>query len=89
MGPIFYLRTRLELRKALRHRGMNFLDINAVMADLKDEAIDSVVKAMPEVTAAVGAFGDGSIIQAIIDFFASPAGQALIQALISILIGLI
>lgn len=85
-GPVFYLFARTKARQALRAKGYSFRQINSAMDELDDDSID-VVAEDSKIT--VGAIGDGSIIAAIIAFFQSEQGQALIKALVEMLIALI
>ncbi len=84
--PLFHALVRLRVAAGLREHGHSVLDARHLSESLTSEVIDAQTAATPE---AVGAIGDGTIIQAIVDFFKSPAGQQLIQALIQLLIGLI
>lgn len=92
-GPLFNTRLRLAARAELRSRGYSFGEINDIVWAADDDVIDAAIEQAeldaPGVKAALGALGDGTIIQAIIDFLKSPAGQALLQALIALLLGML
>lgn len=81
-----FLRRRLvvELHKA---HGMSIADARQMTADLDDEEIDSAVEQTEGAKEAVGAIGDGSLLQKLIDFISSPQGQALIALLIKLILG--
>jgi hypothetical protein len=49
----------------------------------------AAMMAGPEVEGAVGKLGDGTILQAILDFLKSPQGQQLIDALVKMLLALL
>lgn len=83
-GPLFYALTRLHARGALRRQGYGFFQINEMMDAAEDDIIDA---AAMEVGIPRTGLGDGTIIQAILDFLRSEQGQALISALIKLLLG--
>lgn len=90
MGLAKVIQTRIQCRRALRAQGYGLFEINSVIGAIDDAEITATAAAIgPECVAAVGAIGDGTIIQAIIDFFKSPQGQALLDALVKMLIGLL
>lgn len=86
MRPIQVLRTRMECRRQLRKLGYSGDKIDSVI-DAVDG--DEITATLAEVGGKVGAFGDGTIINAIIEFFKSPEGQALIAALVKMLIAML
>jgi len=85
---------RLETRRQLRKLGYNFRDIRFMMdacdSDLMDAAVaqsgqaDALAAAEANAAASGGTFA--TIVAAIIAFLQSPQGQALIAALIKLLI---
>lgn len=89
-GPVFRTMIRVRAKRELRRLGYSRVDVAEMMDDCDDDAIDtaatSAAVAIPPTT---GAIGDGSIIAAIVEFLKSEQGQALIKALIALLIGLI
>lgn len=78
---LFHEVTRLRVAAALRRQGHSVLDARELSHSLTAATIEAAVP--PE---AVGAIGDGTILQKLIDFLNSPAGKALIDALIQLLI---
>lgn len=85
---MFHPLARVAVRRELRSRGASFRESFVLAASLTADDIDGAVQAVEGAPAAVGAIGDGSVLKAIADFFASPLGQALIQLLASLLMGL-
>lgn len=91
-GPIFNVAVRMKLREELRKKGKGPLEIARLMKHIDDEVINSVMadaETLSGVKVVGTAIGDGKIIGAIIDFFKSPQGQALLDALIKLLLGLL
>lgn len=88
LGPVACAIVRIELAKSIqKKRGIGRLAALREARDIDDETINSFVPAAEKAAKAkFGAIGDGTIINAIIDFFKSPQGQALIQALIELLL---
>ena len=101
--PFLNARVRLATAAGLREKGRGFLTALQLAASVDDQTIadgltataaDQGVTLPPELAqstapGAVGAIGDGKIIAAIIAFFQSPAGQALLAALVQALIALL
>ncbi len=90
----FYVRTRIFTRLALRTQGYSRPQINAMLDAADDATIDQAVaesgtKPPGALTVGMAAIGDGHIIDAILEFLKSPEGQALISALIKILLAVI
>ncbi len=84
----FHPLLRLSCRATLRKQGRGFGEINSIMDGWDDDLVPMAVEMLPpEHADAVGALGDGTLIQALIDFLKSPAGQALIAMLIKLLLG--
>lgn len=84
------IQARIQCRRELRRQGYGFQEINSVIGAVDaDEMHATAASISPECAARVGALGDGTIIQAIIDFFKSPQGQELLAALVKMLIGLL
>lgn len=91
MGPLHLFAVRSEARRLLRDKGYTRSQINSVIDNVDEDSVAMAAQisktdlsAMP-----VGQLGDGTIIQAIIAFFQSPTGQALIAALVQMLIHLL
>lgn len=82
--PLLHGLVRLRVAAGLRRKGYGILEARHLSESLPGEVIDA--HTTPET---VGAIGDGTILQAIIDFLNSPAGKALIDALIQLLVGLL
>ncbi len=81
---------KVHARRKLSSEGYSFRQINDAMSQVDSQAITAAaMMAGPETEGEVGKFGDGTIIQAIMDFLKSPQGQALIDALVKMLIALI
>lgn len=72
-------------------QSLSFRDTNRAMSYWDEELIAmAAIQAKVEVPDFDGmALGDGTIIQAIIDFFKSEAGQKLIDAIVQLLLSLI
>ena len=88
--PFFYAMVRLRTRATLRSQGYNPWQVNDLMDATEDDLIDvAAVQAQVTVPPTVGELGDGAILKAIIDFLKSEQGQALIKALITLLLSLI
>lgn len=85
-GTLFTLRTRVQLRAALRRKGYSFREINQAVADCTEDVIDAAVE---EVGAAaqVAEFTGTGFLDTIIDFFGSPLGKMLIELLMKLLLG--
>lgn len=93
LGPVACAAVRLELAKTYRTRdGLSRVEALVKAREATDATINAMIPeaekvAQTKVTGAkFGAIGDGTIINAIIEWFKSPQGQALIQALIDLLI---
>lgn len=83
-----YPLARLEARRALRTRWLSIREIGDLMEACDDDLIDTAaiqVGAAPP----VGVLGDGTIVKMLIEFLKSEQGQALIKALVALLIGLV
>lgn len=89
-GPVFCAAVRAHLRKEFRKQGFGVIESVRKANAATDDVIAGLLPDAEKVSGTkAGAFGDGAILQALIDFFNSPAGSALIQALIQLLIGLL
>ena len=86
--PLFYRLVKMRTRLALRRRGVSGLDAWAAVEDMDDETIDAVAAAGGPMATAAG-LGDGKILDAILEFLRSEQGQALIAALVKLLLGLL
>lgn len=82
--PVFHGLVRLRVAAGLRRAGHGVIEARELSHALTGDVIDAHMG--PESTKAIG---DGTIINAIMEFLASPAGQALIDALIKLLIGML
>jgi hypothetical protein len=94
--PAFFLAARVATRNHLRRSGKSFRQINAAMDNISNEEItaaaviaadtgplpDLAVEPDPGVSQALG---DGKILEALLKFFESDLGQALIKILLSFL----
>lgn len=88
--PLLTFYAKVHARRKLAADGYSFRQINDAMSQVDTQAVEAAAfSAGPEVESAVGKLGDGTILQAIIDFLKSPQGQALIDALVKMLIALI
>lgn len=91
-GIAFCVAVRTKLRQEYRKQGKGLIEsirlanqaTDAVIAGLIDDA-----EALAGVKIVGTAIGDGKIIDAILDFFKSPQGQALLDALLKLLLGLL
>ena len=86
MGPLLTVHTKFKMRRALRDKGYSRSEINFAIDAIDD---DMVTVAMTEAGVDASAIGDGSIIGAIIDWLKSPQGQAFLDALLKLLLGLL
>ena len=101
--PLVNARVRFATAAELRQKkGLGFLRSFVLAGTIDDETIregliavasDMGVALPTELTdpapGVVGAIGDGSILQVIKDFFNSPLGQQILQALVALLLGLL
>lgn len=91
-GAAFCVAVRIELAKAFRKQGHGFLKARLMANQATDEVIASVVADAETLSGAkvVGtAIGDGKIIDAILDWLKTPQGQAFIDAILKLLLGLL
>jgi hypothetical protein len=93
IGPVAGVIIRLEVAKHLMKKDPS-LSRHAALKKAREIADDDTLNALAPDAEKVagqkfGAIGDGSIWQAIVDFIKSPAGQALIKALIDMIIHMI
>jgi hypothetical protein len=90
-GALFCVLVRAEARKAYRAQGFSFGESWRKAAELTDDVIAAAVPDAEKVAGVkvVGQLGDGSLLAALIEFLKSPQGQALIQALLKLLMGLL
>ena len=84
LNAVIRRRVIVELHKT---HGYSMADARELASELDDETINAGMKQVEGVAEAVNALGDGHILQMLIDFISSPAGQALIKLLISLLLG--
>lgn len=91
-GPIFNIAVRMKMREKLKEKGYGPLQIARAMRHVDDEVINSVMadaETLSGVKVVGTAIGDGKIIDAILDWLKSPQGQAFIDALLKLLLGLL
>lgn len=91
-GIVFKIAVRQQLRKEFRSQGYGILKSMQMANQASDEMIDGLIadaEALSGVKVVGTAIGDGKIIDAILDFFKSPQGQALIEALIKLILSLL
>jgi hypothetical protein len=91
-GAAFCIAVRMELAKSFRKQGHGFLKARQLANQASDEVIATLIadaETLSGVKVVGTAIGDGKIIDAIIDFFKSPQGQALIEALIKLILSLL
>lgn len=87
-GPLFRARVQMATAAALRQRGFGFVEARRLAATVDADTISLAASMAPEeVQSAVGSLGDGTILQMILEFLQSELGNALIQLIISLLIG--
>lgn len=91
---------KIPVRLGLRRQGKNLGEINDLMEGLSPELIDSAVAMSSGITmpsfwdddiqdgSDIITVGDRPIIDAILKFLQSDTGRALIQAIVSLLLGL-
>ena len=96
--PLFNGLLKLHTRRALTRQGYSHDEASALVAMAGQAEIDRAevdsdttlpAEAVEGVVGVVAALGDGAILKALLDFLKSPQGQALIQALIAILLAMI
>ena len=80
---MFHSLVKIRVTNGLVRQGYSRSDARAMASTLTPHLIDGAMASV----APDGAIGDGTILKALLDFLASPAGQQLIQLLISILLG--
>lgn len=85
--PFYYMRVRLATRAKLREQGYRPREIDDLLDGATSDVIDHAATLASAEPPKMGAIGDGSILAAIIAFIQSPAGQALIAALLKLLVG--
>lgn len=91
-GPIFNVAVRMKMREKLREKGYGPLQIARALRHIDDEVINSVMadaETLSGVKVVGTAIGDGKIIDAILEWLKSPQGQAFIDALLKLLLGLL
>lgn len=86
LNSLALIRIRLQARRALRDRGYRAATLHQAMALVDDELVND---AAAEAEVPLTKLGDGTIINAIIEFLQSPEGQALMKALVEMLISLL
>ena len=90
LGPVACEVVRVHLRREYRKQGMSPLDSIRAANRVSDEVINGLVPNAERLSGQkFGAIGDGKIFQAIMDFLKSPAGRALIDALVKLLIDML
>jgi hypothetical protein len=86
MGPLFTIVARMKCRTALRQKGYSFRQINDVIVAVDDDAMSWAVA---QSGADVSAIGDGTLLDKLFEWFKSPQGQAFLDALLKLLLGLL
>lgn len=90
LGPVACEAVRVHLRREYRKQGMGLIESVRAANKVSDEVINGLVPNAEKASGQkFGAIGDGKILQAILDFLKSPAGQQLIDALVKMLIDLL
>jgi hypothetical protein len=87
-NPVFYSLVRLAARRQLRRQGYSLWQVNEMMAGADDGLVDAA-QLDAGVVIPIEGLGDGTILKAIIEFLQSEQGQALIAALVKMLLMLI
>lgn len=91
--PLFHHQVRKSFPGFIKKQGYSVDIINAAMDEVTPEMIDTAVAEVKGAKTKVKALGDGSIlkniVQAIKDFFGSPEGQAVLAALLKLVLGLL
>lgn len=85
MSPFFYAVARVKARKELHIAGHSRSEVNRIMDGCDNDIIDAAVQE----SGVKLAIGDGPIIAAILAFFESAQGQALIAALVKLLLSVL
>lgn len=91
-GPIFNIAVRMKMREKLKEKGYGPLQITRALRHIDDEVINGAMadaETLSGVKVVGTAIGDGKIIDAILDWLKSPQGQAFIDALMKLLLGLL
>lgn len=89
-GLLFLARAQMAAAAGLRRQhGLGFFEARRLASTVDASTIALATSMLPAEAdrEVVGAIGDGTILQAIIDFFNSDLGKALVQLIISLLIG--
>jgi len=91
MGPLQLFVVRNQVRQKLREHGVSRSAINSVIDSVDEDSVAVAAESASVSMSAmpVGKLGDGTILNAIMDFLKSPQGQALIDALMKMLLGLL
>lgn len=90
--PYLMRRARVETVKQLRQMGEGLFAANGMVASVPDEDIEAKAAIDPgylEAANQMTAIGGGTLIAAIIAFFQSAQGQAIIAALVKLILGLL
>lgn len=81
---------RTHVRQGLIAKGHRLLDAIHLASSVDDETIDTAISASPDnvkvEATKVAAIGDGTILAAIKQFFASDLGKALIALIMSLIV---
>lgn len=87
LGPVACAAVRQHLRETYRKQGLGLAERVKKANQATDDVINGLMADAEKVAGQrFGAIGDGTILKVIIDFLNSPAGKALIEALIQLLI---
>lgn len=91
--PFFYAYAKRVARNQVMGMGHNRSVVDDALNDISEDTIDTEMQSMGLASLqspdSSGKFGAGTFIQAIIDFFKSSQGQALIASLIKMILALI
>lgn len=86
MGPLFRAITKAKCRQKLRQKGYGIWEIAGVIDAVDDESISWAVS---QSGVDMSAIGDGTFLDKLFEFFKSPQGQAFLDALLKLLLGLL
>lgn len=90
-GYVFKPMVRMAVRRRLREKGYGPVEAFRITNELTDDLIDQVrAEVAPEAAAIDGsAVAGGPVVDAILEFFRSDAGKALVEAILKILLGIL
>ncbi len=88
--PLLTQLIRARVRQSLRAEGHSLLESIQLAGSVDGDLVDTALAASPEAVAqidAVGALGDGTLIQKFLDFLNTDLGKALIALIKMLLLG--